>query len=50
MSVLVVPLIADSTTNVGSPDAVTNEATFFIRSGVPTDVPPNFITFIFVSV
>ena len=32
--------------NVGSPDFVIKEATSFMRSGEPTDVPPNFITFI----
>ena len=47
MSEFVVPLIADSTINVGFPDFVTNEATPFMRSGEPTDVPPNFITFMF---
>ncbi|MBF1453964.1 MAG: hypothetical protein HXN54_08655, partial [Prevotella nigrescens] len=44
--VFVVPLIAESTINVGSPDFVIKDATPFIRSGEPTDVPPNFITFI----
>jgi hypothetical protein len=38
--------MADSTTKVGSPDSVMSEATFFMRSGEPTEVPPNFITFI----
>ncbi|CUQ14640.1 Uncharacterised protein [Segatella copri] len=33
---------------VGSPDSVTKEATPFMRSGEPTEVPPNFITFIVV--
>ena len=36
-------------TSVGSPDSVTNEATPFMRSGEPTEVPPNFITFIVVN-
>ena len=47
MSELVVPLMAERTIKVGSPDFVTNEATPFMRSGEPTDVPPNFITFMF---
>ena len=38
--------MADSTTNVGSPDRVMSFATSFMRSGLPTEVPPNFITFI----
>lgn len=45
---VVVPLIADNTMKVGSPDSVTKEATPFMRSGEPTEVPPNFITFIVV--
>ena len=40
--------MAESTTNTGSPDLVTSCATSFILCGVPTDVPPNFITFIFI--
>ena len=43
---LVVPDMAESTTNTGSPDLVTNLVTSFMRAGDPTDVPPNFITFI----
>ena len=39
--------MADNTTKVGSPDAVINAATSLMRSTVPTEVPPNFITFIF---
>jgi hypothetical protein len=43
----VVPLNALNTTIVGSSVLVINPATWFIRSGLPTDVPPNFITFIY---
>ena len=38
--------MAESTTMVGSPEAVMRSQTCFILSGEPTDVPPNFITFI----
>jgi hypothetical protein len=42
--VLVVPLSADSTT-IFFPGVSNNRfAIFFIRSGLPTDVPPNFNT------
>ena len=40
------PDIAERTTNTCSPDSETIEATDFMRSAVPTEVPPNFITFI----
>src|SRR5215471_1024157 len=43
---LVVPDNALSTTIFGSLSAVINFATSCIRSGFPTEVPPNFITFI----
>ena len=46
LRILLVPDIAERTTNVGSPDFVINFATLFMRSGEPTEVPPNFITFI----
>ena len=38
--------VQESTTNVGSPDSVMSSATCLMRSGDPTEVPPNFITFI----
>jgi len=43
--VLVVPAMAESTTTL-RPEAVMSEATSRMRAGVPTDVPPNFNTFI----
>src|SRR5436190_22166084 len=45
-NVLVVPLSALKTTILGSWSFVINCATWCMRSGFPTDVPPNFITFI----
>src|ERR1700744_2364286 len=43
---LVVPLRALSTRIVGSASAVISWLTWRILSGLPTEVPPNFITFI----
>ena len=43
---MVVPDIAERTMKTCSPDSDTIAATDFMRSGVPTEVPPNFITFI----
>jgi hypothetical protein len=43
---LVVPDMADNTTITGSLPPLTSSATDRILSGVPTEVPPNFITFI----
>jgi hypothetical protein len=43
---LVVPLSALNTTITGSSPFVTSSATWNILSGLPTEVPPNFITFI----
>src|SRR5580658_5905729 len=40
---LVVPLRALSTTIFGSVSAVINWLTWCIRSGLPTEVPPNFM-------
>src|SRR5690349_14556078 len=45
-SALVVPLSALSTTILGSSSRRINCATCCILSGFPTEVPPNFITFI----
>jgi hypothetical protein len=42
----VVPDTALSTTIFGSASEVINLATSCIRSGLPTEVPPNFIIFI----
>ena len=44
MSELVVPDIAESTTMFFFSFAISWQ-TFFIRAGVPTEVPPNFKTF-----
>ncbi len=49
MSEFVVPDIADNTTNTCPSMLVAIDATDFIRAGVPTDVPPNFITFMMLS-
>ena len=46
---IVVPDIAESTTIFCSPSVI-NLATSFIRCAEPTEVPPNFKTFIFVPV
>jgi hypothetical protein len=46
-SELVVPAIADKTTILGSPPDMM-DTTFFIRRAEPTDVPPNFNTFMIV--
>src|SRR5580704_11708192 len=43
---LVVPLRALSTTIFGSASAVISWLTWYILSGFPTEVPPNFMTFI----
>jgi hypothetical protein len=43
---LVVPERALNTTIVGSSSRVISVATWCILSGLPTEVPPNFITFI----
>ena len=49
MSEFVVPDIADNTTNTCPSMLVAIDATDFMRAGVPTDVPPNFITFMMLS-
>src|SRR4030095_2315091 len=46
---LVVPDNAESTTIVGSFCDVTSDTIWCIRSGLPTDVPPNFMIFIISS-
>jgi hypothetical protein len=40
----VVPESADNTTNFFPGEDKTKSATFFIRSALPTEVPPNFKT------
>ena len=47
--ILLVPDIAERTTIFFSPSVI-NLATSFIRCAEPTEVPPNFKTFIFVTV
>src|SRR4030095_227704 len=46
---LVVPDNAERTTIVGSACEVTSDTIWCIRSGLPTDVPPNFMIFIISS-
>jgi hypothetical protein len=48
-SALVVPDSADNTTILGSVSLVIKSFTWCIRSGFPTEVPPNFIIFITVA-
>src|SRR5690606_17676009 len=47
-SALVVPDKAESTTRAGSDCLFKSDAMCFMRSGLPTLVPPNFITFMIV--